>query len=505
MTERVAPQDVDAERSVLGALMLDSTGEAFDVAISLLSEQDFYYEAHGVVFRAIVSVCLRREPVDILSLRNELRGMGQLDAIGGTSYLTLLGESVPTTANLPHYARIVREKAALRRLIETAAKIAGSAYAAHEGTEGPSVRAVAELAEREIMAAAGALTTVADDPTLPPSERKEPVEIWTLFDDEERAMAERAEAGDGLLGPSTGFPAIDRLTQGCVPGELHMTGARPSMGKTALETCIGVHLAVHGGNVLYFSLEMPRIALLHRVWSLASAVPLRFIRAGCVILEDQRTRPFNSDERERLAEAKQRLRGKHFVVDDTRSITPAAMEARARREIRRLGHLDAIIVDHAVLVTPDQTTRKLTTENDVMTSISNGLQAMSRRLTVNVRALMQLNRGVERREDKRPALSDLRGSGAWEQDADIVAFLYRPSYYDKRDVADKGQRGPDDITRSEAEYLVEKSRNGETAFCKLQFAEEITRFENMAKSWDDAPPEQRKDYGYADNGYFRRD
>jgi len=476
----VPPHSIDAEMSVLGAMLLGDRS-AVDAGLILLQPEDFYRLCHGRIFDAMRSISHRNEAVDIITLKDELLRLGQLDECGGFTYLMQLGDFVPTTANLQYYARIVLEKAGLRRLMDAGRAIIGLAYDAHTRTGGygntpeTSPRIAAETAERLVMEAAAPLTINAADDLLSPSERKDPVPVWAMLQDEIAAIEERGQRGDALLGPSTGYAAIDRLTSGCEPGTLWLLGARPSVGKTALACCIGENVAKAGGKVANFSMEMTRKPLMHRLLSQASGVPMEFIRkGGRPDPETGKLRPLTREDWERINEAASRLWRKSFWVDDTRALTPSAMKSRARRLRTEMGGLDLVIVDHALLMHSD---RQLKDENEKFSSISNGLQALSRELGVCVLALMQLNREVEKRQDKRPQLSDLRSSGTWEQDADIVSFLYRPAYYDETD--ENTVKDAHGITRDEVEFLVEKNRQGERSLCKLQFAREIVRYDSL--------------------------
>jgi replicative DNA helicase len=452
MTTHVSA-NAEAEMAVLGSMLLGGR-PAVDRAGETLSAADFYWGRNGVIFDAMASLVRAGKPVDAITLRDTLGSAGRLSEVGGQSYLMELAGIEFTTANLPYYAGIVRDKAVQRRLLQAAREIADDCAGAVE-----DIAAVVAGAERKVAEATG-------------EERRG---AWVGADEAaHRAFArlsERHERGGGLRGLSTGLSKVDMATGGLAEKELIILAARPAMGKTACAATIALNVAKRGGVVAFFSLEMSESALFDRLVSAEARVDLRSIGTGRL----------SEEEWQRCADATARLRELPLFVDDCSDYCPSEIERRARGLRSERGGLDLVIVDYLQYVAGERG-KRYGTRNDEVTDIVKGLKQTAKRLGVPVLALAQLSRAVEKREDKRPLLSDLRDSGGLEQEADIVAFLYRASYYAAREDAGAGGDPPD---VDEVEFIVAKHRNGPTGFGRVGFLPRFTRFETLA---EEAPP-----------------
>ena len=438
---RVPPQNLEAEQSVLGAILLEN--EAVNQALEVLSSEDFYRESHREIFRAMAELSDRSQPVDAITLTDLLKGRGRLEAVGGPAYIAELAAAVPTAANIAHYARIVREKAVLRSLASIATEIASSAY------DGPvsvdefldeAEHRVFEISERRIRASFHSMRDLTRD-SLKLIER----------------LYERREM---VTGVPTGFIDLDRITAGFQPSELIVIAGRPSMGKTALALNVAAYAALEADprvGVAFFSLEMSREQLVLRMLCSEARVDSAKTRAGYLADRDF----------QRLAEAAVRLSEAPIFVDDSSDITPITLKAKCRRLARdSSNNLGLIIVDYLQLM---RASRPGESREKEIAEVSRALKALAKELKVPVIALSQLNRQVESRPDRRPLLADLRESGAIEQDADVIAFIYRDEMY-HRDSKEPGV----------AEVIVAKQRNGPTDTAKLTYLSQFTRFENYA-------------------------
>ena len=442
---RVPPQNLEAEQSVLGAILLEN--EAINQALEVLSSEDFYRESHREIFRAMAELSDRSQPVDAITLTDLLKGRGRLEAVGGPAYIAELAAGVPTAANIAHYARIVREKAVLRSLASIATEIASSAY------DGPvsvdefldeAEHRVFEISERRIRASFHSMRDLTRD-SLKLIER----------------LYERREM---VTGVPTGFIDLDRITAGFQPSDLIVIAGRPSMGKTALALNVAAYAALEADphvGVAFFSLEMSREQLVLRMLCSEARVDSAKTRAGYLADRDF----------QRLAEAAVRLSEAPIFVDDSSDITPITLKAKCRRLARDSStNLGLIIVDYLQLM---RASRPGESREKEIAEISRALKALAKELKVPVIALSQLNRQVESRPDRRPLLADLRESGAIEQDADVIAFIYRDEMY-HRDSKEPGV----------AEVIVAKQRNGPTDTAKLTYLSQFPRFENYAPAED---------------------
>jgi replicative DNA helicase len=433
MPDRIPPQNVEAEQSVLGAVLLDR--EAAERCAEMLSAQDFYRENHRRIFDAVLTLLQRHEAIDIITVAEELGRTGQLEAAGGLTYLSDLTAAVPTTAHAAHYARIVADKAMLRELLHAAADISEAVYA---GDEDPD--AVLDQAESRIFRIA--------------ESRRSGRPFQPLKDVLMRAFAnleELYEHKGEVVGTPTGLSELDRLTTGFHPAELIVLAARPSQGKTALALNIGLAAALRGTPVGFFSLEMAAEQLALRLLCMAAGVASERVRSGFL----------GEDDWPKLGHALGRLGDVQFFIDDTPNISVMDLRARARRMRSECG-VALLIVDYLQLM---HTRGRSESRQQEIAEISRSLKALARELEVPVLALSQLSRAVESRENRRPQLSDLRESGAIEQDADVVIFIYQDP-----------KLAEDPSRRYEMELIVAKQRNGPTGPVPVIFQRQLGRF-----------------------------
>jgi replicative DNA helicase len=447
---RVPPHSTEAEQSVLGGLLLDNL--AWDRASDLLTESDFYRWEHRHIFAAINSLVASSKPADVITVHEVLQSLGKGEECGGLAYLNALAQSVPSAANVRRYAEIVRERAVLRKLITASDEIATTAF----NPQGLPVSQILDEAESKIFrigeegSRAGAGFHGMDKLVAALLERVEELE---------------KNGAEEVTGIRTGFYDLDRMTAGLQKGDLIVLAARPSMGKTAFALNIAEHVAVQEGlPVAVFSMEMG-----------ASQLALRLVGSlGRIDQQHLRTGRLRDDEWERLPAAATQLSQAPMFIDETAGLNPAELRARARRLARQYGGtLGLIVVDYLQLMSGSGGGSE---ENraTVLGEISRGMKGLAKELQCPVIALSQLNRSVETRPDKRPMMSDLRESGAIEQDADVIMFIYRDDYYNK----DSKEPGV-------AEIVMAKQRNGPVGTVKLAFLKPLTRFDNL--SVDAAP------------------
>jgi len=447
-TEQKLPHNLDAERSVLGAILLDN--QAFHPAIEVLESADFFLDSHRRLFGRITHLAEQNRPIDLITLHDELERSDELEAVGGSAYLSSLVDGVPRVSNIEHYARIVKEKALLRNLINTSSNIINQALEAEEEADEVLDRAehaIFALAEERIRAGLLSLHEIAKA-TIP--------HLDELF-----------ERRHHITGLATGFTDFDNLTSGLQPAELIILAARPGVGKTALALNIMQHAALHLGKpAAIFSMEMAREALLYRLLCAEARVDSHRFRSGFL----------NREEMGKLTLALARLAEAPVWIDDTPGLTVLEMRAKCRRLQAEKG-LALVVVDYLQLMSGRGRYENRTQE---ISSISRGLKALAKELRLPVIAVSQLSRAPEQRGgDHRPQLSDLRESGSIEQDADVVAFIFRPEMY----------RDPENVPEDErglAELIISKQRNGPTGKIKLAFLREFTRFENLLRQ----PPEE---------------
>ena len=436
MEQRIPPQNVEAEQAVLGAMLLSH--DAVIVAMERLQSQDFYRDVHRIIFEAMEHLHRENKEIDVITLPDELKRMKKLDDVGGLEYVLNLPNLVGSAANIEYYANIVAEKALARNLISTCTELTTEAYDGQKETE-----ALLDDAERRILqlsdtknrgdfASVGAVVEVTLD------------KITKLYENKA-----------GLTGLPTGFRDLDRMTSGLQPSDLILVAARPSMGKTAFTLNIAQNVGVRQHKtVAFFSLEMSQEQLVQRLLCQIAHIDSQKLRTG----------QLNSDEEwTRLTDACDKLYESPIYIDDTPGISVAEMRSKARRLKSEHG-LDLIIVDYLQLMQG----RNAESRQQEISEISRSLKALARELKVPLIALSQLSRSVESRQDKRPMLSDLRESGALEQDADIVSFLYREDDYDK-----------DTENQHITEVILAKHRNGPVGSVKLYFKNEFTLFLNL--------------------------
>ncbi len=438
---KLPPQSIEAEESVLGGVLLDNS--ALDRAVEVLSPDDFYREAHRKIMRAMIDLSQRSEPVDLITLTEALKARGELSDIGGATYLAELVDKVPTAANVAFYARIVHQKSVLRSLIQTATEIATAGY-----ESSADVEQFLDDAEHKIFAI---------------SERKARPTFFRIRDimvDSMKAIEEMYERKELVTGIPTSFVDLDRMTAGLQPSDLIIIAGRPSMGKTAFALNIAQNVALNPKSktgVAVFSLEMSKEQLALRLLCGEARVDMSKVRSG---FAQDRDFP-------KLVTAAGRLSDAPIYIDDTPALSVLELRAKARRLKReRDAHLGLILVDYLQLMRGH--TGADNREQEI-SGISRALKALAKELGLPVVALSQLNRQVETRADKRPIMADLRESGAIEQDADVIAFLYRPIVYDKN------------AEERAAEVIIAKQRNGPIGTVNLTFMPEYTRFENRAE------------------------
>jgi replicative DNA helicase len=442
---RVPPHSIEAEQSVLGGLLLDNL--AWDRAADLLTDGDFYRLEHRLIFSAIGALVGASKPADVITVFEQLQQHGKGDDAGGLAYLNALAQSVPSAANLRRYAEIVRERAILRKLIAASDEIATTAF----NPQGRAVSQILDEAESKVL-------KIGEEGARQ-RQGFQPIDklVVALID----RVTELYENGaEDVTGVRTGFIDLDRRTAGLQKGDLLILAARPSMGKTAFAVNIAENVAVHEGlPVLIFSMEMGAAQLALRLVGSLGRIDQTHLRTG----------KLNDDEWGRLAEAVDKLKQAQIFIDETPALTVAELRARARRMARQFGGtLGLIVIDYLQLMSGSSgSDENRATE---LGEISRGLKGLAKELQCPVIALSQLNRSVETRTDKRPMMSDLRESGAIEQDADVIMFIYRDDYYNKDNSKEPGV----------SEIIIAKQRNGPVGTLKLTFLMPLTRFENMA-------------------------
>lgn len=440
---RVPPQNLEAEQSVLGGILLDNQG--LNAVLDLLSSRDFYSESHRQIFEAILKLSERGEPIDLITLSNLLKDQKRLDKAGGAAYLAGLVDNVPSAANIAHYAKIVKEKAVLRGLINTATEILGKTY-----ETGADIDTVLDEAEQAIFA----ISEKKIRPTFYP--------IKDIVKDSFRTIEDLYHRKELVTGVPTGFTKVDDLTSGLQKADLIIIAGRPSMGKTAFALNIAQHVAMQTATpVCLFSLEMAKEQIAMRMLAATAKVDSQRIRKGFLGEMDW----------PKLTTAAGSLSEAPIFIDDAAAITVLEMKAKARRLKAEHG-LGLVIIDYLQLMRSGST--KDSREQEI-SEISRSLKALAKELNVPVIALSQLNRQVEVRTNRRPQMADLRESGAIEQDADVIAFIYRDEVYNKAD---------DNPEKGIAEVIIAKQRNGPTGTIKLAFLEKFTSFENLARRDD---------------------
>jgi replicative DNA helicase len=444
MTDRTLPHNLEAEKCVLGAILIDNP--SFNQAAEVIDAEDFFRDAHRRIFEKMVGLSDRSLPIDPVTLKDELARSGELDEVGGPAYVASLTDGVPRSANVEHYARIVKEKATLRRLIQSATAVLGQAYDAEQDAD-----TLLDEAERSIF-------QIADR-----RRRDGFVPLGQLVGDGYN-LIEKLQAHKGLVtGVPSGFVDLDELTSGFQRDDLVIVAARPSMGKTSLVLNVAMHCAAEAGKTVgIFSLEMGKEQLFLRMLTSEARVDAHRFRGGYL----------GEDDYSRLVAAFARMHEAKVFIDDSASVGMLEMRAKARRLKMEHG-LDLLIVDYLQLM---QGRGKFDNRQQELASISRSLKILAKELSVPILALSQLSRAPESRGDHRPQLSDLRESGALEQDADVVLFIFREDMY-----ATEGERSPE--TEGVAEIIIGKQRNGPTGTVRLAFLKQFTRFENLAAGY----------------------
>jgi replicative DNA helicase len=443
---RVPPQSIEAEQSVLGGLLLDNG--AWDRAADVVTEDDFYRFEHKIIFGAVGALIGASKPADVITVYEHLQMAGKAEDSGGLAYLNALAQSVPSASNMRRYAEIVRERAILRKLISASDEISTNAF----NPQGRSVTQILDEAE-------GKIFKIGEEGNRNKQGFQSMDVLAVQLIDRVTELAENG--AEDVTGVRTGFYDMDKNTAGLQPGDLIILAARPSMGKTAFALNIAENVSVNEGlPVVVFSMEMG-----------ASQLALRMVGSqGRIDQQHLRTGRLDNDEWGRLTEAVERLSKSSVFIDETPALTGPELRARARRQARQCGQLGLIVIDYLQLMSGsggDQENRATQ-----IGEISRGLKALAKELNCPVIALSQLNRSVETRPDKRPMMSDLRESGAIEQDADIIMFIYRDEYYNK-ETKEPGV----------AEIIIAKQRNGPVGTTKLAFLRQWTKFENLAPDY----------------------
>ncbi|WP_111655667.1 replicative DNA helicase [Isoalcanivorax indicus] len=445
---RLPPNSVEAEQAVLGGLMLNN--DAWDQVSERVGEHDFYRKDHRLIFRVMVQLVEQDQPRDLVTVSEALENLGQLEGAGGIAYLSELSRNTPSAANISAYADIVRERSILRQLIQISQKVADRAFR----PEGASSSEILDQAE-------SAIFEIAEQQ----NRGSGPEGIKSILKKAVDKIDELYRTKSAVTGLSTGFTELDRMTSGMQPADMIVVAARPSMGKTTFAMNLVEHVAIKEDKpVLVFSMEMPSDSLVMRMLSSLGRINQQNVRSGRL----------DADDWPRISSAIQLLSERKLYIDDTGGLSPMEMRARARRVARECGgKLGLIMIDYLQLMQVPGSDNRV---NEI-SEISRSVKGLAKELEVPVVVLSQLNRSLEQRPNKRPVMSDLRESGAIEQDADVIVFLYRDEVYNK-DSQEKGI----------AEIIIGKQRNGPIGTIRLAFRGEFTRFDDLA-------PEYYQDYG----------
>ncbi|MDD2943126.1 MAG: replicative DNA helicase [bacterium] len=440
---RVPPNSLEAEISVIGAVLLDN--DVVNIVMELLQESDFYQRSNQMVFAAILSLVEHSKPIDVVTLAEELRMRGELDAVGGVDYLGQLVHAVPTSANAEFYARAVKDMSLRRRVIHEASQIVDDAFNCNSSAD----NFIDEVEQR--------IFQVSESRSKKGFSR-----VSDIVKESIKEVERRYISNEPLTGISTGFIDLDEMTSGLQPSDLIIVAGRPSMGKTALALSIAKHVGLESGKgVAVFSLEMPKNQIVTRLLCADARVSNSRVRSGKLGETDF---PALVDSASRIAQAS-------IFVDDTPAISVIEMRAKVRR-LHRENPLSLVMVDYLQLMRGNTGRRNDSREQEI-SAISGALKALAKEINVPVIALSQLNRSLENRNDKRPIMADLRESGAIEQDADIIGFVYRDEVYN-----------PDTTDKGVAEFIISKHRNGPVGTVRMAFQGEFTLFENLAEDED---------------------
>jgi replicative DNA helicase len=440
---KVPPHSIEAEQSVLGGLLLDNG--AWDRIADFLSQSDFYRYDHRIIFEHIGRLIASTRPADVVTVYEALGTSGKADDVGGLAYLNALAQNTPSAANIRRYAEIVRDRAVLRRLVSVADEISADAF----NPQGKEVRQLLDEAEAKVF-------SIAEDGARGTQGFLEIGPLLTQVVERIDTLYHTANPSD-VTGTPTGFADLDRMTSGMHGGELIIVAGRPSMGKTAFSMNIGEYVAVeYGLPVAVFSMEMPGTQLIMRMLGSVGRLDQHRMRTGRLTDEDW----------PKLTHAVQKMSEAQIFIDETGGLNPMELRSRARRLSRQCGKLGLIIIDYLQLMSGSSSGENRATE---ISEISRSLKSLAKELDVPVIALSQLNRGLEQRPNKRPIMSDLRESGAIEQDADVILFIYRDEVYN-----------PDSQDKGTAEIIIGKQRNGPIGPVRLTFNGQYTKFDNYA-------------------------
>jgi replicative DNA helicase len=445
---RVPPHSIEAESSVLGGLLLDNT--AWDRVGDMLTDQDFYRHEHKLIYASVSALINGSKPADVITVSEHLQNQGKTAEMGGLAYLNSLAQYVPSASNIRRYAEIVRERSILRKLVSASDEISTNAF----NPQGKAIDRILDEAEQKIF-------NIGEEGSRMKQGFQSMDNLVVALLDRVQDMANNP---NDITGVPTGFYDLDRMTSGLQPGDLVVLAARPSMGKTAFAINIAEHVALNEGlPVAVFSMEMGASQLAVRVVGSIGRIDQGHLRTG----------KLTDEEWPRLTEAIEKLRTVSLHIDETPGLTPSELRANARRLARQCGKLGMIVVDYLQLMSGSGGSGGDNRATE-LGEISRGLKMLAKELQCPVIALSQLNRSVEQRTDKRPMMSDLRESGAIEQDADIIMFIYRDDYYNK----DSKEPGV-------AEIIIGKQRNGPTGTVRLTFLKNLTRFESLASGLSD--------------------
>lgn len=443
---RLPPHSIEAERCVLGCLLLDN--QVYDTISGVINEKDFYRSEHQWLFRAITKLIEKLRPADVITVFEWLQGAGRTDEVGGFSYINTVSQSIPSAANAKRYAEIVRERAILRQLAETAETIASDCYQ----PAGREAQELLDTAETKIFAIAEK-----------ESHNKQGFQhLPTVLGKVIKQIDELAHRNDpsDVTGVSCGFKDLDAKTSGFQRGDLIIVAGRPSMGKTAFSLNIAENVALNSGlPVAVFSMEMAASQLVARMLASVSGIDAQRLRNGRL----------QTDDWDKLGRGLSKLENAPIFIDETPGLSINTLRANARRQARISGEFGLIVVDYLQLMSANSNGRQSENRATEISEISRGLKSLAKELNCPVVALSQLNRSLEQRPNKRPVMSDLRESGAIEQDADVILFIYRDEVYD-----------PNTMEKGIANIIIGKQRNGPTDTIMLTFRKELTRFENHA-------------------------
>jgi len=442
---RIPPHSIEAEQSVLGGLLLDNS--AWDKIADFVNPEDFYRYDHRLIFQHIARLINGSRPADVITVFESLSSANKADEIGGISYLNALAQNTPSAANIRRYAEIVRDRGILRKLISVSDEISGSAF----NPQGKEVKQMLDEAESKIFA-------IAEEGSRGTQGFQEIQPLLTQVVERIDELYNRENPND-ITGVPTGFVDLDRMTSGLQPGDLIIVAGRPSMGKTAFSVNIGEHVSTDSGlPVAIFSMEMGGSQLAMRMLGSVGRLDQHRLRTGRL----------NDEDWPRLTHAIQKMNDAQIFIDETPALSSIELRARSRRLARQCGKLGLIIVDYLQLMSANSPGENRATE---ISEISRNLKGLAKELNCPVIALSQLNRSLEQRHNKRPVMSDLRESGAIEQDADLILFIYRDEVYN-----------PDSPEKGMAEIIIGKQRNGPIGSVRMTFLGQFTKFENYTGS-----------------------